>query len=236
LQADEFSGGPVDVFSSNDPLPPGPLPYADITNPQSLNKYAYTYNNPVKYTDPDGHCPWCVVIFEVASTGYDVYDTLTTLTDPQSTNLEKGLTVLGLGVGIALPGGGYGKAAKEAVETLSEKGAKEGAEALAKKEGGRLGSAETRALDAKVAEDLEAEGMTVTHGGGKPQEYIPGPEGGRRGSSYPDVTATDGKKTVRVNTVDTNKNGSLTSREQRQAQKVQTARPDDEFRTVPKRK
>jgi hypothetical protein len=78
--------------------------------------------------------------------------------------------------------------------------------------------------------------MTVTHGGGKPQEYIPGPEGGRRGSSYPDVTATDGKKTVRVNTVDTNKNGSLTSREQRQAQKVQTARPDDEFRTVPKRK
>ena len=33
LQADEFAGGPVDAFSSNDPLPPGPLPYADITNP-----------------------------------------------------------------------------------------------------------------------------------------------------------------------------------------------------------
>jgi len=29
----------VDAFSANDPLPPGPLPYADITNPQSLNKY-----------------------------------------------------------------------------------------------------------------------------------------------------------------------------------------------------
>ncbi|MGH9788251.1 MAG: hypothetical protein ACRD4U_06070, partial [Candidatus Acidiferrales bacterium] len=43
------------VFSSNDPLPPGPLPYADITNPQSLNKYTYTYNNPLRYTDPTGH-------------------------------------------------------------------------------------------------------------------------------------------------------------------------------------
>ena len=33
----------MDAFSSNDPLPPGPLPYADITNPQSLNKYTYTH-------------------------------------------------------------------------------------------------------------------------------------------------------------------------------------------------
>jgi RHS repeat-associated protein len=55
LQPDEFVGGPVDAFSSNDPLPPGPLPYADITNPQSLNKYTYTYNNPLRYVDPNGH-------------------------------------------------------------------------------------------------------------------------------------------------------------------------------------
>jgi RHS repeat-associated protein len=55
LSPDEFTGGPVDAFSASDPLPPGPLPYADITNPQSLNKYAYTLNNPLRYTDPDGH-------------------------------------------------------------------------------------------------------------------------------------------------------------------------------------
>jgi len=55
LQPDEFQGGPVDVFSSNDPLPPGPLPYAEITNPQSLNKYTYTWNNPVVYVDLNGH-------------------------------------------------------------------------------------------------------------------------------------------------------------------------------------
>jgi RHS repeat-associated protein len=44
LQPDEFTGGPVDAFSSSDPLPPGPLPYAEITNPNSLNKYSYTWN------------------------------------------------------------------------------------------------------------------------------------------------------------------------------------------------
>jgi RHS repeat-associated protein len=56
LSPDEFSGGPVDAFSSGDPLPPGPLPYADISNPQSLNKFTYTRNNPLRWTDPNGHC------------------------------------------------------------------------------------------------------------------------------------------------------------------------------------
>jgi RHS repeat-associated protein len=55
LSPDEFKGGIVDPFTGKDIIPPGPLPYADITNPQSLNKYAYVYNNPLRYTDPDGH-------------------------------------------------------------------------------------------------------------------------------------------------------------------------------------
>ncbi|HXE91554.1 MAG TPA: hypothetical protein VNK82_11375 [Terriglobales bacterium] len=48
----------MDAFSSNDPLPDSPLPYADISNPRSLNKYTYTYNNPLRYTDPNGHDAW----------------------------------------------------------------------------------------------------------------------------------------------------------------------------------
>ncbi|MBV9269268.1 MAG: hypothetical protein JO061_24070 [Acidobacteriaceae bacterium] len=54
---DEFTGGPVDVNSPGEVESPGPLPYADIRNPQSLNKYAYALNNPLKYVDPDGHDP-----------------------------------------------------------------------------------------------------------------------------------------------------------------------------------
>jgi RHS repeat-associated protein len=33
------------------------LPNADLTNPQSLNKYHYALNNPLRYVDPDGQEP-----------------------------------------------------------------------------------------------------------------------------------------------------------------------------------
>jgi RHS repeat-associated protein len=55
LSPDEFKGGPDDALTGRDIIPPGPLPYADIANPQTLNKYTYTINNPLRYVDPDGH-------------------------------------------------------------------------------------------------------------------------------------------------------------------------------------
>jgi RHS repeat-associated protein len=35
---------------------PQPIPYADLTDPQTLNLYTYVRNNPLSRTDPDGHC------------------------------------------------------------------------------------------------------------------------------------------------------------------------------------
>lgn len=44
---DEFPGGIVDPFTGQQLGQPGPLPYADITDPQTLNKYVYVRNNPL---------------------------------------------------------------------------------------------------------------------------------------------------------------------------------------------
>jgi RHS repeat-associated protein len=57
---DEFKGGPEELYTFADDASENPTFYADVTEPQSLNKYQYAYNNPLKYTDPTGHCPPCI--------------------------------------------------------------------------------------------------------------------------------------------------------------------------------
>jgi len=59
---DEFKGGGLfDPTTGKSAETIGPLPYADITDPQTLNKYAYVRNNPLRYIDPDGHDTWDIV-------------------------------------------------------------------------------------------------------------------------------------------------------------------------------
>ena len=56
---DEFTGGPDELYYFVDDASENPTFYADLSNPQSLNKYQYSYNNPLRYVDPDGHDPCC---------------------------------------------------------------------------------------------------------------------------------------------------------------------------------
>ena len=42
-------------YWGDDDGPPGPLPYGDLNDPQSLNLYGYVRNNPLSRTDSDGH-------------------------------------------------------------------------------------------------------------------------------------------------------------------------------------
>jgi RHS repeat-associated protein len=52
---DEFAGGPDELFEFEESAATNPTFYADIADPQSLNKYSYSYNNPLAFVDPDGH-------------------------------------------------------------------------------------------------------------------------------------------------------------------------------------
>jgi RHS repeat-associated protein len=36
-----------------------PVPYANLSNPQTLNLYAMVRDNPETFADLDGHCDWC---------------------------------------------------------------------------------------------------------------------------------------------------------------------------------
>ncbi len=89
-------------------------------NPQSLNRYAYVTNNPLRYTDPSGH--WLETAWDIANIAWDIYEVYR---DPGNAwnwvalAMDVGAAVLPAvpaGVGLVVRGG---KAAKAAVEVAS---------------------------------------------------------------------------------------------------------------------
>jgi hypothetical protein len=103
--------------------------------------------------------------------------------------------------------------------------------------GGRLGNAATREQVNNIANELENRGYTITGGGGRlPEEYLKPIGGGRKGGSFPDITAVRDNTTVRINTVDTYKSGAPTLRELNNASRIRAQTPGDHLLLIPKSK
>ena len=80
---------------------PEPVPYANPTNPQTLNLYAMVSDNPESFADLDGHCPPCVeeaeeIIEEAAESpeGQEIIDKGAELTSEAGQALLKGVIFL----------------------------------------------------------------------------------------------------------------------------------------------
>jgi hypothetical protein len=109
----------------------------------------------------------------------------------------------------------------------------------APRSGGRLGGPATRAQNAAIAADLEAQGYKITGGGGqRPEEYIRGPGPRGLGGTYVDVTAVNQETgaVTRVQTIDTLADGSPTPREAAAAARIHAKYPNDTLILIPKKR
>jgi hypothetical protein len=97
-------------FISPDPIVPDPA------NPQTFNRYEYGLNNPIKYTDPTGHCidgisTWvCVAagaaialkVIDWGWTIYDVHQSGKTLMDPTASATDRMIAELNIALSLGL--------------------------------------------------------------------------------------------------------------------------------------
>ncbi|HOT93451.1 MAG TPA: RHS repeat-associated core domain-containing protein [Anaerolineae bacterium] len=117
-------------FIQADTMVPSPV------NPQTLNRYAYTLNNPVKYTDPSGHCIFgvdtaiCIAAVVGGAVNLAVDYLITTQVMHEEYSFGRGVVAFGTGAVGTLIGGavipkvaqsvGAAVALKVAASTASE--------------------------------------------------------------------------------------------------------------------
>ena len=159
---DEFTGGPDELYNFTEDAADNPTFYAELDNPQSLNKYQYTYNNPLNLTDDDGHCPKCWVALEIALSAKDVKDTIDTFNDPNASTSEKVVSVLSTAAGVIGPLGGY-NSVRKGVNNLFKQETKrelkqEATETVVKKADDAVDTGEHHVANVRVLED----GKTVS--------------------------------------------------------------------------
>ena len=107
-----------------------------------------------------------------------------------------------------------------------------------KKTSGRLGNESTRSQINDISTKLEAKGWFIEGGGQRaPEEFLKPLGAGRKGGSYPDITATHPDyPTLRINTVDVNRAGLPTIREAINATRIRTQIPlGEHLLLIPKR-
>jgi RHS repeat-associated protein len=147
---DEWTGGIVDPFTGKQVSQPGPLPYADITDPQTINKYAYVRNNPLRYTDPDGHviAPWDVLDLTLAAVSIKE-----AINEPTVVNIVGAiLDVVGTAPYIPAVAGITIRAAKKLDNALDVERGLQAEKAVLKSEGLKRNTKAIEAIDPKTGE------------------------------------------------------------------------------------
>ena len=192
-----------------------PIPYAKLNDPQTLNLYSYVRNNPPIRMDVDGH---------------QELDER----DPEAEAREDSEFYRGLSEAASrLALRNAENAARNAPRLTPEQQAYFDHYFLGN--GGRWGLNSTRQQNAGVADIFKANGYTVVGGAGeKPEEWIPGPGGGTKGGTFIDITVRKGNETIRIQTVSTNKNGTLTPEEAAAAVRIRARFPNDRLILIPK--
>jgi RHS repeat-associated protein len=201
---------------------PEPVPYADLTDPQSLNLYGYVRNNPLSHADADGHCAtvWeCVVAPVVtgvswaasgAAAGAGLLITLGAemIKDPTGTNFA------------AAPPGGMGMMNADGMlpEVHRAMNAENAQGVDSKNVPNPNGS--KGAPDHQQTADEEAAKM----GPNGQREVRVGTPGGEKGSRVIDAAKVEnGKVTQATQVIRPNKNGTPPAREVRAAADIQKA-------------